>query len=315
MPTINLVDANSIGYAGQHSVALNSGGFPTQAIYNTLMNLRTLKSKDRDAAFLYLWDDKAHFRFELYPDYKGNRSDTPEKIKEKEEYHLQQPHIKRLLSALGIPQMKVAGFEADDLAYQLTKHFLAKGYRVNLITSDKDWLQMLAPNVTWVDMRLERTCNLSGFAEFTGYEHIHQFVAEKCLVGDTSDNIKGVGGIGEGAAKAIFSRWNTIQDMIAEYKQLGEFTKENLSDKAFSRCRKKLNEFCSNSTGMLNTYVRNQKLMNLAMAPKPESFKTEPGKKDMNEFFDICGEFAFVSVLRQRAIWENLFFAEEVAAA
>lgn len=314
MPTINLVDANSIGYAGQYAAELNSGGFPTQAIYNTLMNLRTLKSKDRDATFLYLWDDRAEFRFSLYPEYKGKREDTPEKVKEKEEYHLQQPHIKKMLNSLGISQLRVEGFEADDLAFHLTKIFLAKGYKVNLITSDKDWLQMLDHNVTWIDMRLDRTCTLATFEEFTGYKHIHQFVAEKCFAGDTSDNIKGVGGLGEGAVKAIFSRWNTVQDMIAEFREVGEFTKENLGDKTFSRCRKKLNAFCSNTDGMLNTYVRNQKLMNLSMAPKPESFKTLAGQLDPNAFFDLCGEFAFVSVIRQRAIWENLFFAARAAA-
>lgn len=309
MPLINLVDANSIGYAGQHAVELNSGGMPTQAIYNTLMNLRTLKAEHRDAAFLYLWDDQAKFRFETYPEYKGNRNDTPEKVKEKEEYHLQQPFIKNMLSHLGIPQMRVEGFEADDLAYHLCKHFVAKGYQVNLITSDKDWLQMLDKGVTWVDMRLDRKCTLETFADFTKMNTIDQFIAAKCFTGDTSDNIKGVGGIGDGAVANIFSRWNTVKDMIAEHKASGGFTKDNLP-KEFARCRNKLNEFCTNTNGMLETFIRNQKLMNLSKAPKPAGFKSNPGKKDPEAFFDVCGELAFVSVLRKRAMWENIFFPE-----
>ena len=310
MPTINLIDANSIGYAGQHAAQLNSGGMPTQAIYNTLMNLRILKSNGRTDAFMYLWDDKAKFRYDLFPEYKGNRNDTPEKVKTKEEYHAQQPFIKKMLNHLGVHQMTVDGFEADDLAYHLCKNFVAKGYKVNLISSDKDWLQMMDNNVTWVDMRLDRTCTSANFAEMTKFETIEQFVSAKCLMGDTSDNINGVGGIGEGACSAIFSRWKTVKEMVAEHKALGGFTKENLSDKAFSRCRNKLNDLCTNTNGMMQTYVRNQKLMNLAMAPKPEKFIADAGKKDPEAFFDLCGELAFVSVLRKRAIWENLFFPE-----
>lgn len=315
MPTINLIDANSLGYAGQHAVELSSGGMPTQAIYNILMNLRTLKSGDRDAAFLYLWDDKAKFRFDIFPEYKGNRADTPEKRQAKEEYHLQQPYIQKMLTHLGLSQMRIEGFEADDLAYHLSKHFVAKGYKVNLISSDKDWLQMLDKNVTWVDMRLDRTCTQANFKEMTKFDDIERFVSAKCLMGDTSDNISGVGGVGEGACSAIFSRWSSVKDMVAEHKALGGFTKENLSDKAFSRCRNKLNDLCTNTNGMMQIYIRNQKLMNLALAPKPERFTSTPGKRDPEAFFDLCGELAFVSVLRQRAVWENLFFADAKAVA
>lgn len=315
MPLINLVDANSIGYAGQHAVELSSGGMPTQAIYNTLMNLRTLKAEHRDSAFLYLWDDKAKFRFDAYPDYKGKRDNTPEKVKSKEEYHAQQPFIQQMLGHLGIPQMTVKGFEADDLGFHLCKHFVAKGYEVNLISSDKDWLQMLDEGVTWVDMRLDRKCTLETFAEFTKCETIDQFIAAKCFTGDTSDNITGVGGIGDGAVAAIFSRWHTVSEMIAEHKALGGFTKENLSGKEFSRCRTKLNEFCTNTNGMLQNYIRNQKLMNLSKAPKPDNFKTNQGVKNPEAFFDMCGELAFVSVLRKRAMWENIFFADKAVAA
>lgn len=315
MPTINLIDANSIGYAGQHAAELSAGGVPTQAIYNVLMNLRTLKGEHRDASFLYLWDDKAQFRYDVYPEYKGNRSNTPEQMKAKEEYHAQQPYIKLLLKHLGVPQMRVGGFEADDLAFHLCGHFVNKGYNVNLISSDKDWLQMLDTGVTWVDMRLDRKCSLNSFTEFTGFENTDQFVQAKCLQGDTSDNINGVGGIGEGACKAIFSRWPSVNDMIAEYRKVGGFTKENLPGKEFSRCRNKLNDLCSNKDGMLATYVRNHKLMNLAQVKPPLQFPIERGERNADAFFDLCGELAFVSVLRKKEMWMNMFFTREAEAA
>lgn len=315
MPTINLIDANSIGYAGQYAADLSAGGLPTQAIYNVLMNLRLLKSEYRDASFVYLWDDKAQFRYDVYPEYKGNRANTPEQVKAKEEYHAQQPYIKQLLTHLGVPQMRVGGFEADDLAFHLCKHFVSKGYNVNLVSSDKDWLQMLDKGVTWVDMRLDRKCTAASFTEFTGFETTDQFVQAKCLMGDTSDNIAGVGGVGEGACKAIFGRWATVNDMLAEYRKVGGFTKENLSDKAFSRCRNKLNDLCSNKDGMLATYVRNHKLMNLSTVKPPLHYNMERGARNSEAFFDLCGELAFVSVLRKKDMWMNLFFADELETA
>ncbi len=308
MPSIILIDANSVGYAGQHAADLKTGDQPTQAIYNSLVALRNQRALDPTARIFYLWDSRAQFRFDILPSYKGKRSDTPEKVKAKEEYHSQQPFIEKMVGLLGIDQIRIDGFEADDVAYQMTKRFVAKGYKVKLVSSDKDWLQMLlSPDVSWYDPRLDRSCNLNFFDDFTGYDRIDHFVAAKCIEGDTSDNIDGVPGLGEKACKLIFSRWDSISEMVKEYRATGGFTKELLGPD-FSRHIKKLNAFCANEGGAMEIYIRNQRLINLARAPEIPNIQFIQGKPDELGFFDACGELAFLSITRKPAPWINAFF-------
>ncbi|MGI1988647.1 hypothetical protein [Shewanella glacialipiscicola] len=314
MPKIIIVDANSVGYAGQHSADLKTGDLPTQAIYNTLANLRALKSKHKEANFMYLWDDRAQFRFDLLPDYKGKRENTPEKVKAKEEYHAQQPYIKKLLGYMGIPQLRHAGYEADDLAFYLCKLFVARGYEVVLVTSDKDWLQMLDKNVTWFDPRMDRYCTIETFQEFTGFNTIRKFTDSKSLLGDKSDNIDGISGIGEKACSLIFNKWDSVVDMVKEHRALGGFTKENIGPD-FSRFINKMNALCSNQDGLLKQFKRNCQLMDLSLCPPITGLKFEKTSKDPEAFFDLCAELAFQSIMRKRGIWTNTFFEEFIEAA
>lgn len=311
MPLAIIIDANSVGYAGQHAADLKTGDLQTQAIYNSIMQLRAQKSSNPGAAIFYLWDRKAKFRYEAFPDYKGTRNKTPEQIKAKEEYHAQTPYIKKMVSMLGVGQLEIDGFEADDIAYQLTKTLVGKGYDVKLVSSDKDWLQMISSKaVSWYDPRLDRHCNINFFEEFTGFRTIEQFVAAKCIVGDASDNIDGVPGLGDKGVQLIFSRWPTITDMVKEYKTVaatGGFTKEMLG-KEFSRHIKKINAFCANENDAMRVYIRNQKLINLAQAPTIGSFPVQRGSVDQEGFFELCGELAFQSILRKPEPWVNAFF-------
>lgn len=310
MPKVILVDANSVGYAGQHAVELSAGGQPTQAIYNTLANLRAQYSKSRGAHIIFLWDSRAQFRFDLNPAYKSLRSVKPEQIKAKEEYHSQQPFIKKMLSHLGISQCTHEGFEADDLGYHLTNLFVARGYEVKLISSDKDWLQMVGEGVTWYDPRMDRTCTAATFQEFTGCPDVPNFIYRKAILGDKSDCIDGIPGLGDKACDLIFSKWPTIAAMVGEHRGLGGFTKENIGPE-FSRYIKKMNAFCNNEDGLLRRFQTNVKIMDLSKAPKIEELRFDRGRKNKEAFFDMCGELAFASILRQRTIWENLFFAVE----
>lgn len=310
MSVVILIDGNSIGYAGQHAVQLSSGDQPTQAIYNVLANLRKLKSKYRTNQFLYLWDRKAQFRFDLHPEYKAKRDDTEEKRIAKEEYHSQQPFIHQMLEHLGIPQLHHEGREADDIAYHLSLAYANKGKKVVLVSSDKDWLQMVAkhPNISWYDPRLDRDCFHDTFEEFTGFKSAEAFVDSKCILGDTSDNVDGVKGLGAKACELMFARWDTVKDMIAEHKQLGEFTKNNIGAE-FSRYIKKLNAFCSDPE-LIQLYVRNRKLMDLSKAPKCSNTVVNKGNKDPEAFFALCEELAFHSVLAKATSFRNAFFGE-----
>lgn len=307
MPMLNLVDANSVGYAGQSAVELSSGDQPTQAIYNTLMNLRSLKSATPRSKFIYLWDSRAKFRFDALPEYKAGRDITPEQKKTKEEYHSQQPFIKEMLGCLGISQCLVNGFEADDIAYQLVERLRPKGYTIKLVSSDKDWLQMIQDGVSWYDPRFERYCTVSNFAEIAKAKNASVFVACKCIKGDKSDNVQGIDGLGDKACELIFDKWATVPEMVREYRALGSFTKENIGAE-FGRYLKKMNAFCNNDDDLLRRYQRNLKIMDLSKAPKIENIQIVAGKKDAERFYELCGELAFHSILRKKDMWDRLFF-------
>lgn len=313
MSSFVLIDANSVGYAGQHGADLKVGEQPTQAIYNSILALRAQQALDPAARIFYLWDSKADFRFALHPEYKGKRNTTAEQVKAKDEYHSQQPFIERLVKSLGVTQIRIPGFEADDVAFQMTAKLIDKGHKVKLVSSDKDWLQMISHDVVWYDPRLDRTCNRAQFKDFTGFANVEQFVAAKCIEGDASDNIDGVPGLGEKACQLIFSRWPTINAMAAEYRSLpGGFTKELLGPE-FGRCLKKLNAFCANEGDAMKTYIRNQKLINLSLAPKLGSIPLIQGEADEGAFFDVCGELAFRSITSKPQAWQSLFFEKETA--
>jgi 5'-3' exonuclease len=196
-----LVDGNSIGYAAHHATKLHANGKQTQAVFGVLKTINELQRSNPHATIRVLWDGRREQRFALLPTYKDGRDDTPDKVLVREAYSEQKPWITAALSSLGIQQDHYANLEADDVA----GYFVAKlkGHptaRVLLLTGDEDWLQLIAPNIDWHDRRKGLTVTLANLCEVTGYLTPYAFLEGKCLTGDTSDKIKGVGGIGEKGA-------------------------------------------------------------------------------------------------------------------
>ncbi len=150
---IILVDANSIGYAAQHAIKLYSGSMQTQAVFSFIKTMRELRQRYPHAGMVVLWDGRAEWRFEREPSYKSNRKSDPRMQQEHDAYKAQCPFIKRALKALGIKQMTSAIHEADDLAGILVQRFASDpNNRILLITGDRDWLQLVKPNVSWRDL-------------------------------------------------------------------------------------------------------------------------------------------------------------------
>lgn len=305
-----LIDGNAIGYAAQSATTLTVDGMETQAIYNSLKTLKHLKTTFRQyPQTLWLWDGKADFRYDLYPDYKGNRADTAEKREMKAKYSAQKPYLEEMLTCLGITQVVSARFEADDLAGYFVRKAEARRQNTQLITGDGDWMQLISPTTCWHDPRRNpgKFCDQDTFEEITGYADTEQFLQAKALHGDTSDNIGGVGGLGEKAAAAIMSNYGSVKSLLEAYKREGEFTKDNLPAE-LSRYRKKLNDFCSNNIGI---FTRNYRLMNLRSPERDslikDTLQITRGNKDMTRFEQLCKEFRFLSILRELNTWEALF--------
>lgn len=305
-----LVDGNSLGYAAQATQVLTANGMETQAIYQSLKMLKRARENYPEyGKVLWLWDGCAQFRLDLWPDYKGNRKDTPEKIEIKEKYHAAKPYIQRALTHLGVDQVLAPDYEADDLAGYFTRKLQAMGKDVLLLTGDQDWLQLINGKTRWYDPRsnVEKHCNRATFEEFTGVQTTAQFLECKALIGDNSDNIPGIPGIGDKASMLIMQNFGSIKNLLADYKANGEFDKDRLPN-GLSRFRKKINTFCAAG---VKDFVRNYKLMNLNDTARDslvrENASVTRGKRDFDAFSDLCMELSFLSITRDLRSWERTF--------
>lgn len=284
-----IVDGNSIGHANHNATKLTVGEMETQAIFGVVKSLHALAKNHRGWNTVVLWDGKAQWRKEICPDYKENRKATDEKqAAHKESYKKQSPFIRKALQLMGVRQMLVTSAEADDMAGLMTKRLASAGQRVKLITGDKDWLQMVQSGVIWFDPIRDRECNMSNFFEFTGYRTPEQFLDGKALMGDSSDNISGVGGIGEKGAP----------EFVAEFGSVAAFFRQ--VDSGLFVPKKKAHIRLASPEGRA-VFERNRKVMNLLDVPTPpkEDVSVIAPAFNKEAFRTLCQKLAFHSILRE----------------
>ena len=305
-----LLDGNSILHAAQHSKPLSCNGIPTHGIIGFLKTLRvTIETNSAFEHIFILWDRKAHWRYEIYPGYKGNREKTDDQVTAKKEIVAQKPYLAASIFHLGIPQVTANNYEADDLAGYFSRKLVAEGHRVRLVSGDQDWIQLVNSNVSWVDHRSGATkkCNRTNFEEFTGYKNGRQFLMGKVLCGDTSDMVTGVGGIGAGTAPALVAHFGDITEVFRGYAANGPYTKAMLPESLHRACSK-INLLCESGKPI---FSRNFKLMNLLSGGKDEDIaghlRITNGKFNWESFEDICMELDFNSILATKASWQRLF--------
>lgn len=336
MPNTLLIDINAIGYSAQQATKLTSGGMETQAAFGIMKTMRELRMTYPQYTPLVLWDGRAQWRYDLYPGYKGNRNSDPKKIAMKEAYAKQKPYIERGLSALGIRQLTCVTAEADDMAGHFVRKLSADPtHKIGVITGDQDWLQFIRPNVWWRDMRDDsRFVTVDNFYKFTGCRTPMEFLEVKCLQGDGSDTITGVGGIGKEGAPLFIAQHGSVLEFwrkcdaglhkpesAAEHrlwKGECEFDREqwaaqlDLSAVAASDAvkAKMLKQHLAQWPGQgRKLFRRNFQLMQLLQVPPPkrEHMLVNPGKFDKDAFAEVCGELAFISILKNLDEYVNLF--------
>lgn len=208
------IDGNSVGHAAQHGNSksggkLYAGGNETTAIFGMLRSIQLILRTRQAATPIILWDGRS-WRFEVFPDYKGTRTDTAEKRAERERYKAQRKDMYLGLHLLGVSQLTAGNMEADDLAAILTRKEVAAGNHVSLITGDKDWIQLVESGVVWIDHKEDRKCTVGNFKEFTGYRTQKAFIHAKALQGDTGDNIKPRTGVGDAGAVDLLSVFDCV---------------------------------------------------------------------------------------------------------
>lgn len=294
-----IIDGNSIGHAAHRSRPLTAAGMQTQAIFGSIRSIRDIKREYPDSTPLVLWDGKAQWRFDMYPEYKSNREDDPKKVQEREHYRKAKPYIIRALSALGVRQMTVTTHEADDMAGHLVMSMTAKdpNAEIVLITGDEDWLQLLRKNVTWRDWRDDsKIITLANLMDKTGFRTPYGFLEGKALQGDTSDVIAGVGGIGAKGAPEFIAQFGSVREFWRQC-DAGEFKpKKKAHINLYSGEGRKL-------------FGRNLRLMQLIkpIPPKREDVIVHPSTYDEGNFRAICEELSFMSILRDMQTFTQPF--------
>ncbi|CAN7385312.1 DNA polymerase I [Paenibacillus sp. LjRoot56] len=234
MDKLIIIDGNSIAFRAFYALPLlsNSSGLHTNAVYGFTTMLLKLIEEEKPTHFLVAFDaGKITFRHKEYTEYKGGRAKTPTELSE------QFPLIKELLKAFKIPQFELSGYEADDIIGTLTKEADARGEKVLLVSGDKDMLQLASEQVTVAITR-------KGISEMDRFDPKaikekygltpNQIIDLKGLMGDTSDNIPGIPGVGEKTALKMLHDFGTVEEVLANTASLKGKMKEKVEEHAKS---------------------------------------------------------------------------------
>ncbi|MDP5274445.1 DNA polymerase I [Chengkuizengella axinellae] len=232
MDKLILIDGNSIANRAFYALPLlnNSKGMHTNAVYGVTTMLLRLIEEEKPTHFLVAFDaGKITFRHKDYKEYKGGRAKTPPELSE------QFPLMKELLQAFKIDQFELEGYEADDIIGTVSKLAEENNKQVLIVTGDKDLLQLASSNVT---IALTR----KGISEVDRFdpEKIkekynlipNQIIDMKGLMGDASDNIPGVPGVGEKTALKLLHQYGSVEEVLAHSDELKGKMKEKIQTNA-----------------------------------------------------------------------------------
>ncbi len=220
-PKIILVDGYAVAYRQFFALPVESmstkSGEPTNAVFGFTRVLLDVLQKDRPDYLAVSFDMGLSGRDQLYGEYKGTREKMPDELRSQLE------KIDRVVRAFNIPVLQLEGYEADDVIGTVTPQAAAQGVDVRIITGDRDLLQLLNPQVT-VQLPSrggpDRVWDVAQFIADWGIQP-EQLVDLKAMMGDASDNIPGVKGIGEKGATTLLQKYHTLE-AIYEAVERGE---------------------------------------------------------------------------------------------
>lgn len=215
MKKLAIIDGKSVFYRGYYAMPnlSTSNGTPTGGVFGFVSLSIELIKKLKPDYVAVAWDKKGtniQKRKDIYPDYKAGRKPAPP------DFYEQIPILHELLNAFGWPLYEIDGYEADDIMATFSREASEKGISTDLITSDLDALQALGPNVQVYALKnglsnLEKF-DVKSFEEKYGIK-VNQFLDYKSLVGDSSDNIPGVAGIGKKTAAMLLEEYGTLENI------------------------------------------------------------------------------------------------------
>ena len=247
MKKVILIDGNNILFRSYYATAYkgnilrNSKGFPTNALYGFINMLNKIIKEESPNYMMIAFDKGKTFRHEKYKDYKDGRIETPEDLK------LQFPVAKEIAKAMGITCVETDNYEADDIIGTFAKEVdINDDFIGTIISSDKDLLQLISNDI---DVKLLKTNDFLKMNETTFMEQYgltpDKMIDLKALMGDASDNIPGVKGIGEKTALDLLHKYNDLDGVYNNIDLISGKLKEKLiNDKENAYFSKELATIC-----------------------------------------------------------------------
>ena len=226
-----LLDAYALIFRGYFAFIKNpritSTGMDTSAIMGFMNALMDVIKREKPDHLAVAFDKGgSDLRNELFPEYKANRDETPEAIK------IAVPYIQELLKAMHIPIIEKAGFEADDLIGTLAKQAEKEDFQVFMVTPDKDFAQLVSENIfMYKPARMGNDIEIWGIPEVLAkfeIERPEQVIDFLGMMGDSSDNIPGLPGVGEKTAKKFLAEYGSMENLLANTHELKGAIKDKI---------------------------------------------------------------------------------------
>ncbi|MFO7942289.1 MAG: DNA polymerase I [Bacillota bacterium] len=216
-----LVDGTSLVYRAFFAISNLTApdGRPTNAVYGfTNMLLRLIEDSECDCIVVAFDRGEPSYRLEVYPDYKGHRPEMPADLRP------QFDMVREVLDGLGIPRIEIDGVEADDIIGTMARRLSESGRRSVVVTGDKDLLQLVSDDI---EVRLTRR----GITEMENYDlqrvrseygvEPRELIDVKALMGDSSDNVPGVPGVGEKTALKLVKKIGSLEEVLERPEMAG----------------------------------------------------------------------------------------------
>ena len=242
-PILYLLDGHALAYRayfaltrGDSSGFTTSQGEPTAGVFGFTSILLRLLEHDKPEYLAVTFDTGKTFRDELYPEYKATRAKMPEDLRP------QMARIRQLVDAFNIPRLEVEGYEADDILGSVARRIATQGFGIKIITGDRDLLQLVTERIL-VNLPGKNLAEAKDYfpkdvEEFLGVRP-DQVVDYKALVGDKSDNIPGVMGVGEKTAIGLLKTYDNLDNIYTHLADISESMRKKLeagrADAALSR--------------------------------------------------------------------------------
>ena len=230
MKRLIMIDGNNLLFRSYYATAYsgnfmkNSKNFPTNAIYGLVNMINKILDEEKPNYVIVAFDRGKTFRHEKYDNYKGGRIETPDELKK------QFPIAKEVISAMGLKWYDIDNYEADDIIGTFSTYCDNENIKGTIISSDKDLLQLINEDV---DVKLLKSggeairYNEETFEKDYGIKPIN-IIDLKALMGDSSDNIPGVKGIGEKGALKLLQEYKTLDGIYENIEDIKGKTKEKL---------------------------------------------------------------------------------------